>query len=102
MRNLYSGDVSYLHDGSDASRDSFKIKVSDSTNSMYMKGRGEEATREPSTVHIEISSVDDGTPIITANTGLHFLQHEDGKVCGISWECSACDIELIKIKQLMK
>lgn len=83
MRNLYSGDVSYLHDGSDASRDSFKIKVSDSTNSMYMKGRGEEATREPSTVHIEISSVDDGTPIITANTGLHFLQHEDGKAQNI-------------------
>lgn len=79
MLDVYDGGVSYLHDGSNTSRDSFDITVSDSTNKMYRHGRGKEATTEPSTVYVEISSVDDGTPILTANRGLQYLQQEEGK-----------------------
>lgn len=85
MLDIYNGDISYLHDGSDTSQDSFSIIVSDSTNKMYRHGRSEEVTVEPISVHVEISSVDDGTPILTANRGLHFLQQKDGKVgCSIN------------------
>ncbi|XP_069157214.1 extracellular matrix organizing protein FRAS1 [Procambarus clarkii] len=79
MLDVYNGEVSYLHEGSDTSHDSFDIVVSDSTNTMYRHGRGKEASSEPSTINIEISSVDDGTPILTANRGLQYLQQEEGK-----------------------
>ncbi|XP_064121126.1 extracellular matrix organizing protein FRAS1-like isoform X1 [Macrobrachium nipponense] len=79
MLDIYNGDVSYLHDGSDTAKDSFKITLSDSTNKMYRQGMGEEPTNKPTSIHIEISSVDDGTPILTANRGLNYLQQEDGK-----------------------
>ncbi|KAK7080023.1 Extracellular matrix protein fras1 [Halocaridina rubra] len=79
MLDIYKGDVSYLHDGSDTSKDSFKILLSDSKNTMYRQGMGEEPTNKPSTVHIEISSVDNGTPIIKANRGLNYLLEEEGR-----------------------
>ena len=80
MLDIYSGNVSYLHDGSNTAKDSFRIVLSDSTNKMYRPSMDEEPTNKPSVVHIEISSVDDGTPILTANRGLNYLQQEAGKV----------------------
>ncbi|CAL4166611.1 unnamed protein product, partial [Meganyctiphanes norvegica] len=79
MLDIYNGNVSYLHDGSDSSRDSFKISVSDSTNKKYLIEHSEDSTTEPSTVHVEISAVDNGTPILVANRGLQYLRQEDGK-----------------------
>ncbi|KAG7168269.1 Extracellular matrix protein FRAS1-like, partial [Homarus americanus] len=79
MLDIYNGDVSYLHDGSDTYRDSFDVVVSDSTNTMYQHGRSEDVDTRPSTIHVEISAVDDGTPILTSNRGLHFLQQKEGR-----------------------
>lgn len=80
MTHIRAGNLSYLHDGSSSSRDSFELTVTDSTNTLYRVGRTEEATAQPSTIHIEISAVDDGTPILVTNRGLSFLQQENGKV----------------------
>ncbi|XP_063885992.1 extracellular matrix organizing protein FRAS1-like isoform X2 [Scylla paramamosain] len=78
MMELYSGAVSYVHDGSASSQDSFSVVVSDSTNSQYLQVGKQAPTSEPTTINVEVSKVEDGTPILRVNRGLHFLQQEAG------------------------
>lgn len=78
MMDLYSGTVSYVHDGSDSSSDTFSIVVSDSTNSLYKRADSQLATAESTMINVEVSKVEDGTPLLRVNRGLHFLQQEAG------------------------
>lgn len=82
MLDLYSGAVSYVHDGSDSSVDTFSVVVSDSTNAVYQQAESQIATTEPTTIHIEVSKVEDGTPLLRVNRGIHFLQQEAGTKVG--------------------
>lgn len=82
MMELYSGAVSYVHDGSASSRDSFGVVVSDSTNSQYQQAGKQTPTSEATTINVEVSKVEDGTPLLRVNRGLHFLQQEAGKRVG--------------------
>lgn len=78
MLDLYSGAVSYVHDGSDSSSDTFSAVVSDSTNALYQRAESQIATAEPTAIRVEVSKVEDGTPLLRVNRGIHFLQQEAG------------------------
>lgn len=82
MMELYSGVVSYVHDGSASSQDSFSVVVSDSTNRQYQQAGKQTPTSEPTIINVEVSKVEDGTPLLRVNRGLHFLQQEDGAKVG--------------------
>ena len=82
MKELYSGAVSYVHDGSASSQDSFSVVVSDSTNILYQQAGKQTPTDEPTNVEVEVSKVEDGTPLLRVNRGLHFLQQEAGTKVG--------------------
>lgn len=84
MLDLYSGSVSYVHDGSDSSWDTFSVVVSDSTNVIYQQAESHKATDEPTVIHVEVSDVEDGTPLLRVNRGLHFLQQGAGTKVGCS------------------
>lgn len=97
MLDLYSGAVSYVHDGSDSSSDTFSVVVSDSTNAIYQQAESQIATAEPTTIHIEVSKVEDGTPLLRVNRGIHFLQQEAGTKVG-----SICFLPVLKCTRAAK
>lgn len=82
MLDLYSGAVAYVHDGSDSSSDTFNVVVSDSTNVIYQQAESHKATDEPTEIRVEVSKVEDGTPLLRVNRGLHFLQQGAGAKVG--------------------
>ncbi|MBI9069303.1 MAG: HYR domain-containing protein, partial [Salinivirgaceae bacterium] len=63
--DLTSGDITYVHDGSNTTSDSFTFKVSDGTN---------ELTNQ--TFSITINAVDDDAPTMVTNNGLRLNEGE--------------------------
>lgn len=56
--------ISYIHDGSDTQRDSFTIVANQTEIRKHSP---------PCTVHVNITPVNDETPVVTANKGLKVI-----------------------------
>ncbi|XP_013794564.2 extracellular matrix protein FRAS1-like [Limulus polyphemus] len=81
MDDIYENRVSYQHDGSNSLKDEFYFTVSDGTNPLYtiQKNGDKVTTGDPSVFSINVLPVDDGTPILTANLGIQYLEIFEGK-----------------------
>ena len=82
MADLYENRISYNHDGSNTLEDSFTFSVSDGTNPMFLIEENTDlvTTSQPQEFSISILPVDDGTPRIVTNLGLHYLEYVDDRV----------------------
>ena len=80
MRDLNQNLLTYHHDGSETSEDSFSITVTDGTHyDFYVFPDMAYTTRRSQKVPVKIISVDNGFPRIEKNTGASYLESlEDG------------------------
>ena len=70
MHDINENLISYQHDGSESTSDSFSFIVTDGThNEFYVLPDITTLTRQPQQVSIEIVAVDNGTPQIVVNRG---------------------------------
>ncbi|XP_013419183.1 extracellular matrix protein FRAS1-like, partial [Lingula anatina] len=98
MADIYENRVSYQHDGSETLLDSFTFTTSDGTNNLYMMQQDQPEgvpLSRPLLFEIAVSPVDDGSPIITTNLGLHYLEYVNGKAMNAitSKELKATDLD---------
>ena len=82
MREILDNEISYVHDGTNTIDDSFKFKVSDSTNVGFLVQRGGKwiRTTHQQSFHVTIIPIDDGAPRIITNKGLDFLTRGVGRI----------------------
>ncbi|XP_053316906.1 FRAS1-related extracellular matrix protein 3 [Spea bombifrons] len=67
--------ISYKHDGSETSEDSFSFTVTDGTHSgFYVLPHATQETRKPQMMKISINSMDNGIPQIIVNKGVPTLR----------------------------
>ncbi|XP_023676521.2 extracellular matrix organizing protein FRAS1 isoform X1 [Paramormyrops kingsleyae] len=85
MDDIYQNRVSYNHDGSNSLRDRFTFTITDGSNLFFLvEEEGKEVvTVAPQKFRIEILPVDDGTPRIVTNLGLHWLEYMDNKATNL-------------------
>ncbi|KAM7415601.1 hypothetical protein PAMA_017903 [Pampus argenteus] len=85
MDDIYQNRISYNHDGSNSLKDRFTFTVADGTNLLFMveEGGKEIVTAAPQKFKIDILPVDDGTPRIVTNLGLHWLEYMDNKATNL-------------------
>ncbi|KAJ0067384.1 hypothetical protein NL108_003229, partial [Boleophthalmus pectinirostris] len=85
MDDIYQNRISYNHDGSNSLKDRFSFSLSDSTNLLFMvhEAGKEVVTAAPQKFKIDILPVDDGTPRIVTNLGLHWLEYMDNKATNL-------------------
>lgn len=70
MDDIYNNLISYQHDGSETSTDSFSFTVSDGThNKFHVSPDLESLTQQPQRVPINIFAVDNGLPQMVINRG---------------------------------
>ncbi|KAK6168396.1 hypothetical protein SNE40_020939 [Patella caerulea] len=71
--------ITYQHDGSETTHDSFSFTVSDGAHSdFFVFPEISVTTRRPQTVNIEIKAIDNGTPQISVNSGASTLYNMGG------------------------
>ncbi|ESO98009.1 hypothetical protein LOTGIDRAFT_174474 [Lottia gigantea] len=79
QEDLNENMITYQHDGSETTQDSFSFTVSDGSHAdFFVFPETTLTTRRPQTMHIEIKPVDNGTPQISVNTGASTLQNLGG------------------------
>ncbi|KAM7391087.1 hypothetical protein PAMP_021803 [Pampus punctatissimus] len=78
MDDIYQNRISYNHDGSNSLKDRFTFTVADGTNLLFLI-----VTAAPQKFKIDILPVDDGTPRIVTNLGLHWLEYMDNKATNL-------------------
>nr|XP_039273813.1 extracellular matrix protein FRAS1-like [Styela clava] len=85
MEDIYQSRISYNHDGSNSVEDRFTFTVEDGTNKEFIIT--EEGAQVTTSSHqffdITILPVDDGTPRLVTNKGLHHLEYMDNKAMGV-------------------
>lgn len=85
MDDIYQNRISYNHDGSNSLKDRFSFTVADGTNLLFLveEGGKEIVTAAPQKFKIDILPVDDGTPRIVTNLGLHWLEYMENKATNL-------------------
>ncbi|CAM4540352.1 unnamed protein product [Leuciscus chuanchicus] len=85
MDDIYQNRISYNHDGSNSLKDRFTFTVGDGTNMFFIieEAGKEVVTAAPQKFKIDISPVDDGTPRIVTNLGLHWLEYMENKATNL-------------------
>uniref|UniRef100_A0A8C4NL64 Calx-beta domain-containing protein n=1 Tax=Eptatretus burgeri TaxID=7764 RepID=A0A8C4NL64_EPTBU len=81
MADILQGRVSYSHDGSNSLGDHFSFTVSDGTNPFFQVLHDGKKTMTAALQRfaIEVSPVDDSTPRIVMNHGIHWLEYTEGQ-----------------------
>uniref|UniRef100_UPI00359004A1 extracellular matrix organizing protein FRAS1 isoform X2 n=1 Tax=Myxine glutinosa TaxID=7769 RepID=UPI00359004A1 len=81
MADILQGRVSYSHDGSNSLHDHFSFTVSDGTNPFFLVLHDGKKTMTAALQRfsIEVSPVDDSTPRIVVNHGIHWLEYTEGQ-----------------------
>ena len=76
--------ITYQHDGTDTTHDSFSFTVSDGTHlDYYVYPDSQTLTRRPQTIEIDIQAIDNKTPQIIVNRGGTTLETIPGGVLGL-------------------
>ena len=89
-RNL----VSYQHDNSESTFDSFSFVVTDGTHTdFYVFPKTEVTTSKPQTMTIDIVAVDNGVPQISINRGASYLSEMEGGQLGFRISSRALSTE---------
>ena len=82
--------ISYQHDGTDTTHDSFSFTISDGTHlEYYVYSDSKTLTRRPQTIEIDIQAIDNKTPQIIVNRGGTTLEPVTGGGLGL---CLSSDL----------
>ena len=84
-KDLEDNSISYQHDGTETTKDSFSITITDGTHShFYVFYDTSVPTKFPQTMHVEIAPVDNGIPQVTVNKGVQTLHELPGGNLGVT------------------
>ncbi|KAK3099400.1 hypothetical protein FSP39_003828 [Pinctada imbricata] len=83
-KDLEDNSISYQHDGTETTKDSFSVTITDGTHShFYVFYDTRVPTKFPQTMHIEIVPVDNGLPQISVNKGIQSLNELSNGQLGV-------------------
>ncbi|XP_064636452.1 FRAS1-related extracellular matrix protein 2-like [Lineus longissimus] len=84
MMDLHENRLSYVHDGSESTADSFSFLLTDGThNDFFVYPNTQSTTSAAQTVKIQIIAVDNGMPTIESNKGAENLAVDDDGLYGV-------------------